>query len=128
MPEGARSLEDSRIQKAKKTMAYSVKQLAKLSGVTVRTLHFYDEIGLLKPAYHGANGYRYYEEEQLLTLQQIRFYRELGFELKLIQDLLGRSDFDRAAALKTHRQRLQGDLQRTEELIQTIDDTLAHIE
>jgi len=109
-------------------MAYSVKQLAKLSGVTVRTLHFYDEIDLLKPAYHGANGYRFYEEEQLLMLQQIRFFRELGFELKQIQELVGRSDFDRAEALKAHRQRLEGDLQRTQKLIQTIDDTLAHIE
>ena len=60
--------------------AYSVKQVARLSGVSVRTLHFYDEAGLLKPAYHTANGYRFYEEPQLLMLQQILFYRELGFE------------------------------------------------
>jgi DNA-binding transcriptional MerR regulator len=128
MAQRARSLEDSRIRKGGKTMAYSVKQLAKLSGVTVRTLHFYDEIELLKPAYYGANGYRFYEEKQLLTLQQIRFFRELGFELKQIQDLLGRSDFDQTAALKAHRMRLQGNLQRTQELIQTIDDTLVYIE
>jgi DNA-binding transcriptional MerR regulator len=83
-------------------MAYAVKELAKLSGVTVRTLHFYDEVGLLKPAHYGANGYRFYEETQLLALQQILFFRELGFELKQIQRLLGRSDFDRAAALKSH--------------------------
>ena len=63
-------------------MAYTVKKLAAMSGVSVRTLHFYDEVGLLKPAYHGANGYRFYEAPQLLTLQQILFYRELGFELK----------------------------------------------
>ena len=66
-------------------MAYTVKQVAAMSGVSVRTLHFYDETGLLKPAYHGANGYRFYEEPQLLTLQQILFYRELGFELKQIK-------------------------------------------
>jgi DNA-binding transcriptional MerR regulator len=53
------------------------------------TLHFYDETGLLKPAYHGANGYRLYEEPQLLTLHQILFYRELGFELKQIKQILG---------------------------------------
>ena len=55
-------------------MSYTVTKLANLSGVSVRTLHFYDEIGLLKPAYYGSNGYRYYEEEQLLTLQQILFF------------------------------------------------------
>src|SRR6185436_17829254 len=66
-------------------MAYTVKQVAAMSGVSVRALHFYDETGLLKPAYLGANGYRFYEEPQLLTLQQILFYRELGFELKQIK-------------------------------------------
>ena len=66
-------------------MAYTVKQVAAMSGVSVRTLHFYDETGLLKPAYTKANGYRFYEEPQLLMLQQILFYRELGFELKRIK-------------------------------------------
>ncbi len=80
-------------------MAYTVKQLAAMSGVSVRTLHFYDETGLLKPAYHRANGYRFYEEAQLLTLQQILFYRELGFELKQIKRILGRADFEKVAAL-----------------------------
>jgi hypothetical protein len=55
-------------------MAHTVKQVAEMSGVSVRMLHFYDEIGLLIPAYHGSNGYRYYNEPQLLTLQQILFY------------------------------------------------------
>ena len=73
-------------------MAYTVKKLAAMSGVSVRTLHFYDEVGLLKPAYVGANGYRFYEEAQLLTLQQILFYRELGFELKQIKRILGRNN------------------------------------
>ncbi len=59
-------------------MAYTVKKLAQISGVSIRTLHWYDEVGLLKPAYHGSNGYRYYEEEQLLILQQILFFRESG--------------------------------------------------
>ena len=70
-------------------MAYTVKQLAAMSGVSVRTLHFYDETGLLEPAYCGANGYRFYEKQQLLTLQQILFYRELGFELKQSNALWG---------------------------------------
>lgn len=69
-------------------MAYTVKELAQISGVSVRTLHWYDEVGLLKPAYHGSNGYRYYEEEQLLILQQILFFRGLGFELKQIEGSL----------------------------------------
>jgi DNA-binding transcriptional MerR regulator len=81
-------------------MAYTVKELAKISGVTVRTLHWYDEVGLLKPAYHGSNGYRYYEEEELLVLQQLLFFRELGFTLKQIQRVLGRSDFDKMVALR----------------------------
>lgn len=59
-------------------MAYTVKELAKISGVSVRTLHWYDEIGLLKPFSKGANNYRYYEEQQLLRLQQILFFKELG--------------------------------------------------
>ena len=71
-------------------MAYTVKQVAAVSGVTVRTLHFYDEMAQLKPAYTRTNGYRVYEEPQLLMLQQILFYRELGFELKRIKEILSR--------------------------------------
>jgi DNA-binding transcriptional MerR regulator len=108
-------------------MAYTVKQLAKLSGVSVRTLHYYDEVGLLKPAYHGANGYRYYGEPQLLMLQQILFYRELGFGLKQIHRILGRGDFDKVAALKSHREVLRKDLSRTRRLIATIDKTIEHL-
>jgi len=98
-----------------------------MSGVSVRTLHFYDETGLLKPAYHGANGYRFYEEPQLLTLQQILFYRELGFELKQIQEILGRADFERIAALQSHRKVLEENLTRTHTLIETIDKTIEHL-
>jgi DNA-binding transcriptional MerR regulator len=108
-------------------MAYTVKKLAALSGVSVRTLHFYDEVGLLKPAYVGANGYRFYEEPQLLTLQQILFYRELGFELKQIKRTLGRSDFDKIAALESHRKVLRKNLARTRKLIVTIDKTIEHL-
>jgi len=61
--------------------AYTVKQVALMSGVSVRTLPFYDEVGLLKPAFQSPNGYRFYEEPQLLTLQQILFYREFYREL-----------------------------------------------
>src|SRR5215208_2492183 len=95
-----------------RSMAYTVKQVAAISGVSVRTLHFYDETGLLKPAYHGANGYRFYEEPQLLTLQQILFYRELGLGLKEILRILGRADFEKIAALESHRRVLEGNLAR----------------
>jgi DNA-binding transcriptional MerR regulator len=108
-------------------MPYTVKKLAKLSGISVRTLHFYDEIGLLKPAYYGENNYRYYEEEQLLLLQQILFYRELGFQLNDIQKILNSEDFDKIEALKSHKKRLKGDLDRMQNLIKTIDKTIAHL-
>ncbi|HEY3855868.1 MAG TPA: MerR family transcriptional regulator [Verrucomicrobiae bacterium] len=108
-------------------MAYTVKQLAAISSVSVRALHFYDETGLLKPAYLGANGYRFYEEPQLLTLQQILFYRELDFELKQIKQILGRANFEKIAALRSHRKVLQKNLARTLRLIETIDKTIKHL-
>jgi DNA-binding transcriptional MerR regulator len=110
-----------------KSMAYTVKQLALMSGVTVRTLHFYDEMALLKPAYTKANGYRIYEEPQLLMLQQILFYRELGFELKQINEILSRRKFEKIAALKSHRQVLEKNVTRTRTLIETIDKTISHL-
>ncbi len=110
-----------------KAMAYTVKQVATMSGVSVRALRFYDETGLLKPAFHGTNGYRFYEEPQLLTLQQIMFYRELGFELKQIKRTLGRADFEKAAALQSHREVLRKNLSRARTLIETIDKTITHL-
>jgi DNA-binding transcriptional MerR regulator/quercetin dioxygenase-like cupin family protein len=109
-------------------MAFTVKQVAAMSGVSVRTLHFYDETGLLKPARVGSNGYRYYEEAQLTMLQQILFYRELGIELKRIKEIVTRDDFERVAALRSHRERLQEDLERTRGLIATIDKTIEHLQ
>src|SRR5580658_8421567 len=108
-------------------MAYTVKQVAAISGVSVRALHFYHETGLLKPAHRGANGYRFYEDPQLLTLQLILFYRELGFELKQIKQILGRADFEKVAALQSHRKVLQKNLARTRKLIETIDKTIQHL-
>jgi DNA-binding transcriptional MerR regulator len=108
-------------------MSYTVKQLAKLSGVSKRTLRFYDEIGLLKPAYYGANQYRYYDEEQLLLLQQILFYRELGFPLVDIQRILNSDDFNKIEALKSHKNILKNDLLRTKSLIKTIDNTIEYL-
>src|SRR5688572_12466177 len=108
-------------------MAYTVKQVAAMSGVSVRTLHFYDETGLLKPAYTKANGYRIYEERQLLMLQQILFYRELGFELKRIKKILSQRKFEKVAALRSHRQVLEKNVTRTRTLIDTIDKTISHL-
>lgn len=108
-------------------MAYTVKKLAKASGVSVRTLHYYDEVSLLKPAYCGTNGYRFYEEEQVLRLQQILFYRELGIGLKQIQEILGRSDFDKVSALESHRKGLIKELARKRDLIATIGRTIEHL-
>jgi DNA-binding transcriptional MerR regulator len=108
-------------------MAYTVKQVSRMSGVSVRTLHFYDETGLLKPARQRANGYRLYEEPQLLMLQQILLYRELGFELKQIKEVLGRADFEKVAALESHRNVLRENLTRTRTLIETIDRTIEHL-
>jgi len=109
-------------------MAYTVKQVAEMSGVSVRTLHFYDETGLLKPDHTGQNGYRYYEEPQLLTLQRILFYRELGFELRQIRPLLERPGFQRVDALRSHRDALEERQARTRRLLETIDNTIDHVE
>ena len=98
-----------------------------MSGVSVRTLHFYDETGLLKPAYIKANGYRIYEEAQLLMLQQILFYRELGIELKRIKRILGQAKFQQAAALRSHRKVLEKNVTRTRTLIETINKTIEHL-
>jgi DNA-binding transcriptional MerR regulator len=107
---------------------YTVKQVAKLSGVSVRALHHYDEVGLLKPACVGANGYRYYGKDELLRLQQILFHRELGFALEEIRQVLDAPDFDRVAALRAHRGRLLSDARRYRRLVRTIDETLAALE
>jgi DNA-binding transcriptional MerR regulator len=98
-----------------------------MSGVSVRTLRFYDSTALLKPAYHGKNGYRFYEEPQLLRLQQILFYRELGFELKRIKEILSRRKFEKVAALNSHRRVLEKNVARTRTLIETIDKTISHL-
>src|SRR3984893_8276833 len=108
-------------------MAYTVNKLAQMSEVSIRTLRFYDQIGLLKPAYHGDNRYRFYEEEQLLMLQQILFFRELGFQLNDIQKIILSSSFDKIKALKAHRRVLQQNAKKTKRLIHTIDKTVARI-
>lgn len=106
---------------------YTVKQISDLAGVSVRTLHYYHEFGLLAPEAVGANGYRYYGEESLLRLQQILFYRELGFSLAEIKAFVDQPDFDPLAALEAHRKSLLGRVERLNRLIQTVDETILHL-
>jgi DNA-binding transcriptional MerR regulator len=108
-------------------MAYTIKEIADLAGVTTRTLRYYDEIGLLSPSATGDNGYRYYDQNSLLRLQQILFFRELDVPLKDIQLIISRPDFYLLDALEKHRSSLQSRARRLEVLIHTIDQTIATI-
>ena len=105
-------------------MPYSVKAVAGLAGVSVRTLHHYDAIGLLAPAQVTAAGYRQYSDSDLERLQQILFFRELGFELAAIKQILDRPGYDRQAALTTHRELLMKKRERLETLIRSVERTL----
>jgi DNA-binding transcriptional MerR regulator len=108
-------------------MEYTVKQLSTLASVSVRTLHFYDEIGLLPPTTVSANGYRRYDDAAVLRLQQILFYKELGLSLDEIGAVLDAPDFDLVQALEAHRRTLQQRLGRLTQLMQTVDQTLARL-
>jgi len=106
---------------------FTVKQLSKLAGITPRTLHYYDEIGLLKPTRYGENGYRYYGEESLLRLQQILFYRELDLPLGEIKQIMGGRDFVVLNALEGHKDQLRKRILHLERLVETVDNTILHI-
>ncbi|MBN8669674.1 MAG: MerR family transcriptional regulator [Chitinophagales bacterium] len=106
---------------------FSVTQLAKMAGVSVRTLHHYDEIGLLKPALRADSGYRYYSRVELLKLQQILFYKELDIPLNEIAEMLDEPEFDILTALQQHKQALSKRLQRLKTLLQTIDRTIVEL-
>ncbi len=106
---------------------YTVKQLSDLADVSIRTLHYYDEIGLLHPTKVGANSYRYYDDEALLRLQQILFYREIGLELMQIKEILDSPAFDLLAALRSHRTVIHEKMNRLQSLIGTIDNTISHL-
>lgn len=107
---------------------YTVKQLAELAGVTVRTLHHYDEIGLLRPSRAASNGYRQYDEAALLRLQQILLYREIGLELLQIKEALDDPAFNMVEALRSHRAVLAQRIGRLHTLIETVDSTIEHLE
>jgi DNA-binding transcriptional MerR regulator len=106
---------------------FTVKQLSRLAGVTPRTLHYYDQIGLLKPTQLGENGYRYYGDESLLRLQQILIYRELDLPLEQIKKILDRRDFDVLNALEGHREQLQDRIRRLERVVSTVNHTITYL-
>ncbi len=107
--------------------AYTVKQLAKMAGVSVRTLHYYDQIGLLKPSARSHSGYRQYGKPELLRLQQILFFKELDFPLNKIRGILDDPEFDTVTALQNHRLLLQKQSERTALLLETIDKTIQRL-
>ncbi|MGB4025074.1 MAG: MerR family transcriptional regulator [Acutalibacteraceae bacterium] len=106
-------------------MEYSSNQVSKMSGVSARTLRYYDEIGLLKPARIASSGYRIYGQAELDTLQQILFYREMGFSLTDIRKLLSAPDFDREQAFMNHLAELGKKRGRLDTLIETVTKSIA---
>ena len=103
-------------------MKMRIKEFAKLSGTSVRTLHYYDEIGLLSPAFvERTTGYRYYDENSLLRMQEILFYRELDFSLKSIGEILSSPDHDTRRSLEEQKKLLTLKKERLERLISSID-------
>jgi MerR family transcriptional regulator, thiopeptide resistance regulator len=105
-------------------MIYTVKKLADTAGLSVRTLHYYDEFGLLKPKSRTANGYRYYDNEAVVRLQQIMFFRELDFGLDEIKKILSDPGFNVIEALQSHRTLLSKKAERIDGLLKTIDKTI----
>lgn len=106
---------------------YKVQEVAKIAGVSVRTLHHYDSVGLLKPSNIGSNRYRYYSDEDLKLLQHILFFKELGFSLKKIQEIVAEG-FDPKFALVQHAELLEKKKARMEKLIQNAERTKRELE
>ena len=105
-------------------MEYSIQALARLAGVTTRTLRWYDQIGLLKPSRVADNGYRYYGPAEVDRLQDILYYRALGVALAQIRTCLDEPSFDRLAVLRSHLTALQGERARLEQLIRSVEATI----
>ena len=104
-------------------MKMQITGFAKLTGVSVRTLHYYDEIGLLKPAFvDEQNSYRFYDENSLSRMQEILFYRELDFSLKSILEILSSPDYDKQKAFSEQRKLLILKKERLERIINALDD------
>jgi len=105
-------------------MEYGIRELARMAGVSTRTLRYYDEIGLLRPARVTQAGYRLYGRDEAARLQQILFYRERGFGLKTVQQIMGDKDFDMLRAMEDHLAELEKQKAATEELIRTVRLTI----
>lgn len=105
-------------------MEYSIQELARLAGVTTRTLRWYDQIGLLKPGRVAESGYRYYGDAQVDRLQDILYYRALGVELAQIKECLDDPAFDRLAALRSHLAALETEQARLAGLIRSVKATI----
>ena len=103
---------------------YSIHELSTIAGVSARTLRYYDEISLLKPLYVNEAGYRFYGEEEVLLLQQILFYKERGFDLKEIKQMIYQKDFDIMDALKSHLLALTKQREHVDSLIRTVNQTI----
>lgn len=108
-------------------MEWSIQQLARLSGVTSRTLRHYDDLGLLPPTRVGANGYRHYDQAALVRLQRILLLRELGLGLPAIAEVLD-GQTDDVAALTTHRLLLEQERERVDRLIASVTTTIERLE
>ncbi|WHY78759.1 MerR family transcriptional regulator [Neobacillus sp. WH10] len=106
-------------------MEYTVQKLAHLAGVSTRTLRYYDEIGILKPARINSSGYRIYGQEEVNRLQQILFYRELGVSLDRIKTIVTAPSFDGVAALREHREKLLEKKEQLELLIANVEKTIS---
>ncbi|MGE5507014.1 MAG: MerR family transcriptional regulator [Chitinophagales bacterium] len=109
-------------------MAYTVKTVADLAGVSVRTLHHYDQVGLLRPAAVSPAGYRLYSDSDLERLQQILFFKELGFGLQEIRGILESPAYDQGEALRAHRKLLTEKRARLDRLIDSVDKTITTLE
>jgi len=106
-------------------MEYSINQLAKLAGVSTRTLRYYDEIQLLSPKRTSSNGYRVYGQQEVDLLQQILFYRELGMPLDEIKNIISSKDYDAVTSLQSHLAALKEKKQQMERLIANVEKTIA---
>jgi DNA-binding transcriptional MerR regulator len=107
---------------------YQVKDVARIAGVSVRTLHYYDELGLLVPSDRTAAGYRLYTDDDLLRLQQIIIQRELGLPLEEIRRALDDPEYDRRQALLNQRDELERRVQQAQEMLRAIDHALSLLE
>ncbi len=112
------------LQEARRTRHYTVGELARMAGVTVRTLHHYDAMGLLSPSARSQAGYRLYGEDQVESLQQILTYRELGFDLDSVARLMTEGASDRQAQFRRQHRLLQARIERLQRMVTALEKTM----